>query len=167
MNSSVRRSSHCVVIFLKSEKTFDVFMAMVVLACLVEASRFLFCYSIDACIPCARESQLRRSPPVLRKQLAAYPTILRIKTRHTTETRSLFQQCQYSVQDCSAYFSEPAKRRSRCGSVRGNPVLSSHLSPGFAPHVEQRTDRAGFSWPPWLHHALKRSKKMVNSAQFD
>ena len=40
------------------------------------------------------------------------------------------------------YFFEAAKRRSRCGSVRGIPVLSSHFSPGLAPHVEQRTKRA-------------------------
>jgi hypothetical protein len=38
-----------------------------------------------------------------------------------------------------SYFSEAAKRRSRCGSVRGWPVVSSHLSPGFAPQVGQRT----------------------------
>jgi hypothetical protein len=31
------------------------------------------------------------------------------------------------------------KRRSRCGSVRGRPVLSSHFSPGAAPHVGHRT----------------------------
>jgi hypothetical protein len=29
-------------------------------------------------------------------------------------------------------------RRSRCGSVRGCPVLSSHFSPGLAPQVGQR-----------------------------
>jgi len=40
------------------------------------------------------------------------------------------------------YFSEAAKRRSRCGFVRGMPVLSSHFSPGLAPQVEQRTIRA-------------------------
>jgi hypothetical protein len=39
------------------------------------------------------------------------------------------------------YFSQAAKRRPRCGSVRGMPVLSSHFSPGLAPHVEQRTIR--------------------------
>jgi hypothetical protein len=41
------------------------------------------------------------------------------------------------------YFSEASKRRSRCGSVRGSPVLSSHFSPGLAPQVGQRTVRAG------------------------
>jgi len=46
--------------------------------------------------------------------------------------------------DSSKLTSELARRRSRCGSVRGRPVLSSHFSPGFAPHVGQRTDRAGF-----------------------
>jgi hypothetical protein len=40
------------------------------------------------------------------------------------------------------YFSEAARRRSRCGFVRGMPVLSSHFSPGLAPQVEQRTIRA-------------------------
>ena len=43
----------------------------------------------------------------------------------------------------SDYFSEAAKRRSRCGSVRGSPVLSSHFSPGLAPQVGQRTAKAG------------------------
>lgn len=42
------------------------------------------------------------------------------------------------------HFSEATKRRSRCGSVRGRPVLSSHFSPGFAPHVGHRTANAGF-----------------------
>ena len=40
------------------------------------------------------------------------------------------------------------KRRSRRGSVRGCPVLSSHFSPGPAPQVGQRTGctclRVGF-----------------------
>ena len=30
-------------------------------------------------------------------------------------------------------------RRSRCGLVRGSPVVSSHFSPGLAPQVGQRT----------------------------
>lgn len=30
------------------------------------------------------------------------------------------------------------KRRSRCGILRGNPVLNSHFAPGAAPHVGQR-----------------------------
>src|SRR3954465_3480617 len=34
--------------------------------------------------------------------------------------------------------SYPINRRSRCGSVRGCPVLSSHFSPGPAPQVGQR-----------------------------
>jgi len=41
------------------------------------------------------------------------------------------------------HFSEAAKRRSRCGSVRGSPVLNSHFSPGLAPQVGQRTAKAG------------------------
>src|ERR1700722_5730925 len=40
--------------------------------------------------------------------------------------------------------SSTAGRRSRCGSVRGWPVLSSHFSPGFAPQVGQRTANAFF-----------------------
>jgi hypothetical protein len=44
----------------------------------------------------------------------------------------------------SSYLSEATKRRSRCGLVRGRPVLSSHFSPGFAPHVGQRTASASF-----------------------
>lgn len=35
-----------------------------------------------------------------------------------------------------------AKRRFRCGVFRGWPVLSSHFSPGFAPHVGQWTTAA-------------------------
>ena len=35
-------------------------------------------------------------------------------------------------------------RRSRCGSVRGSPVLNSHFSPGSAPQVGQRTARICF-----------------------
>jgi hypothetical protein len=42
------------------------------------------------------------------------------------------------------HFSEAAKRRSRCGSVRGMPVLSSHFSPTLAPHVAQRPVRTCF-----------------------
>ena len=37
------------------------------------------------------------------------------------------------------YLSEAARRRSRWGSVRGCPVLSSHFSPGLAPQVGHRT----------------------------
>jgi hypothetical protein len=50
-----------------------------------------------------------------------------------------------------SYFSAAGIRRSRCGSVRGNPVLSSHFSPGFAPQVGQRTatfSRLGFMATP-------------------
>jgi len=36
-------------------------------------------------------------------------------------------------------WSAATRRRSRCGSVRGWPVLSSHFSPTLAPHVGQRT----------------------------
>jgi hypothetical protein len=43
-----------------------------------------------------------------------------------------------------SYLSEAAKRRSRCGSVRGWPVVSSHFSPGLAPQVGQRTARTCF-----------------------
>jgi membrane protein YqaA with SNARE-associated domain len=43
-------------------------------------------------------------------------------------------------------FSAAAKRRSRCGSVRGRPVLSSHFSPGLAPQAGQRTVRACSCW---------------------
>jgi hypothetical protein len=41
----------------------------------------------------------------------------------------------------AAHLSEATKRRSRCGAVRGCPVLSSHCSPGLAPQVGQRTSR--------------------------
>jgi hypothetical protein len=43
-----------------------------------------------------------------------------------------------------SYLSEAAKRRSRCGSVRSLPVLSSHFFPGLAPQVGQRIARACF-----------------------
>jgi len=39
----------------------------------------------------------------------------------------------------TSYLSDAARRRSRCGSVRGRPVLSSHFSPGLAPQVGHRT----------------------------
>jgi hypothetical protein len=45
----------------------------------------------------------------------------------------------------TTHFFRAAKRRSRCGSVRGSPALSSHFSPGFAPQVGQRTAKASFS----------------------
>ena len=45
----------------------------------------------------------------------------------------------------SSYFSEAARRRSRWGSVRGCPVLSSHFSPRLAPQVGHRTASACFS----------------------
>ncbi len=41
--------------------------------------------------------------------------------------------------------SDAAKRRSRCGSVRGWPAPSSHFSPGLALQVGQPTVRACFS----------------------
>ena len=44
----------------------------------------------------------------------------------------------------SLTFLDAAKRRSLCESVRGRPVLSSHFSPGFAPHVGQRIAEASF-----------------------
>jgi hypothetical protein len=52
--------------------------------------------------------------------------------------RALYKKSRYT-RALASYFSEAAKRRSRCGSVRGWPVLSSHFSPGLAPHVGQRT----------------------------
>ena len=52
------------------------------------------------------------------------------------------------------HLSEPARRRSRCGSVRGRPVLSSHFSLGFAPHVGIEPPRLVSVFTSWLHHAL-------------
>jgi hypothetical protein len=63
------------------------------------------------------------------------------------------------------YFSEAAKRRSRCGSVRGMPVQGSHFSPGLAPHVEQRTIRACPMFAFITTHAGILSNNMVNSDQ--
>ena len=61
------------------------------------------------------------------------------------------------------------KRRSRCGSVRGCPVLSSHFSPGPAPQVGQRTActclRVGFLAFMVFQDAAIRRRKMVNFAQ--
>jgi hypothetical protein len=45
----------------------------------------------------------------------------------------------------SSYFSEASRRRSRWGSARGCPVLSSHFSPGLAPQVGHRTASVCFS----------------------
>ena len=50
----------------------------------------------------------------------------------------------WQIRPMSNYLSEATKRRSRCGLVRGRPVLSSHFSPGFAPHVGQRTAKVSF-----------------------
>src|SRR5581483_7205741 len=44
-----------------------------------------------------------------------------------------------------SHFSEAARRRSRWGSVRGCPVLSSHFSPGLAPQVGHRVANTCFS----------------------
>jgi hypothetical protein len=66
------------------------------------------------------------------------------------------------------YFLQAAKRRPRCGSVRGMPVLSSHFSPGLAPHVEQRTIR-GCSFFAFIATSCSvpqaQQRNMVNSDQ--
>ena len=50
--------------------------------------------------------------------------------------------------------------------MRGKPVLSSHFSPGFAPHVGQRTDMASFSLAFMATPCtLLLANKMVNSDQ--
>ncbi len=52
-------------------------------------------------------------------------------------------QKRWPIQYCGpARFSAAAKRRSRCGSVRGRPLVSSHFFPGLAPQVGQWTARA-------------------------
>jgi len=43
----------------------------------------------------------------------------------------------------ASYFSAAASLRSRCGEVRGWPVLSSHFSPRLAPQVGHRMARIG------------------------
>jgi hypothetical protein len=60
--------------------------------------------------------------------------------------------------------------RSRCGSVRGAPVCSSHTSPTAAPHVVQGTDSIclgvsslAFTTIGILHSA---AGIMFNNAQF-
>src|ERR1700722_136796 len=62
-----------------------------------------------------------------------------------------------------------ANRRSRCGSVRGCPVVSSHFLPGPAPHVGQRTActclRLGFLAFTVVYDAETRRKKMFNLIQ--
>lgn len=75
--------------------------------------------------------------------------------------------------DCSVQSldisSAAIKRRSRCGSVRGCPVLSSHFSPGPAPHVGQRTActclRVGFLAFTILDSTGIRRRKMVTFEQ--
>ena len=50
--------------------------------------------------------------------------------------------------------------------MRGCPVVSSHFSPGPAPHVGQRTAstclRVGFLAVMAIYDATVRSRKMVN-----
>jgi hypothetical protein len=61
------------------------------------------------------------------------------------------------------------KRRSRCGSVRGCPVLSSHFLPGPAPQTGQRTAciclRLGFLAFMGVDNAVIGRRRMVNLAQ--
>jgi hypothetical protein len=55
----------------------------------------------------------------------------------TVANKKTWGQCQdsYLASRCCAAI----RRRSRCGPVRGWPVLSWHFSPGAAPHVGQAT----------------------------
>jgi hypothetical protein len=57
--------------------------------------------------------------------------------RETAANKSTRGECQdsYLASRCCAAI----RRRSRCGPVRGWPVLSWHFSPGAAPHVGQAT----------------------------
>src|SRR5258705_13949652 len=61
------------------------------------------------------------------------------------------------------------KCRSRCGVVRGCPVLSSHLSRGAAPQVGQRTPcirlRGTFLFT-MCNDVSSDGRKMVNTARF-
>jgi hypothetical protein len=66
--------------------------------------------------------------PIDSRELSDELSILRVRAEH--------------VDSRTNYFSQAAKRRSRCEFLRGMPVLSSQFSPGLAPHVEQRTLRA-------------------------
>jgi hypothetical protein len=58
--------------------------------------------------------------------------------KETAENKSRWSiqsQYRYHASRCCAAI----RRRSRCGPVRGWPVLSWHFSPGAAPHVGQAT----------------------------
>src|ERR1700692_4663506 len=41
---------------------------------------------------------------------------------------------------CGVNFAAPSNRRSRCGLLRGGPVLSWHFSRGWTPQVGQGTE---------------------------
>ena len=62
-------------------------------------------------------------------------------------------------------------RRSRCGSVRGWPVLSSHFFPGAAPQVGQGTASTCFgpSFFSWRGEMMpqKQCTRMVNLEHFN
>jgi hypothetical protein len=69
------------------------------------------------------------------------------------------------------YLSSAARRRSRWGLVRGMPVLSSHGSPGLAPHVGHRACNGSFFLaliafqPSSLHHDGSVAQLVVNTEQ--
>ena len=63
---------------------------------------------------------------------AVYPAPASEYTNRLLRKQSLY--CYHASRRCAAI-----RRRSRCGPVRGWPVLSWHFSPGATPHVGQAT----------------------------
>jgi hypothetical protein len=60
-----------------------------------------------------------------------------------------------------------ARRRSRCGVLRGWPVPSSHFSPGFAPQVGQRIANIRFAGTSFFFmRARLCQRKGMNTVQF-
>ena len=87
-----------------------------------------------------RQGLLQISKPTVEESAAATALINEVFDRLSSRSQSR----RSPETPPGTHLSEPTRRRSRCGSVRGKPVLSSHFSPAFAPHVGHRTDSACF-----------------------
>src|SRR5260370_30336354 len=59
------------------------------------------------------------------------------------------------------------KRRSRCGSVRGRPVLSSHFSPGAAPQVGQWTASICFRLSSFFMSEIMPQNRCTGMVNFE
>jgi hypothetical protein len=107
-------------------------------------------------------------PDVSQCKLADRPHLTALFHRHHSF------QLRHRIDDLLRYGlsviqSAAINRRSRCGSVRGCPVPSSHFSLGRPPQVGQRTActffRVSFLDCMTVDHASKQETKMVNMAQ--